>query len=166
MRHHVEASNDERPNSIFRQQESMAESKHTDRPGWASIARASVFSDDDDDWTNPAKTITGKVMLYAEDSLMQLNMCCSGEAHLLEDGDMDVSGLVTKSQNLSLHHTEAQKKNNSEVMKIIDKESVEVTLDNCPLSRSSAAGSKEIFYQEEVREAIDDDYTSTTNKCH
>lgn len=170
MRHHSETSTNGNmlsSNSIFREQEQEAESKNTDRLGWASITRASVFSDDDDDLTNPAKSFTGKVMLYAEDSLMQLNMCCSAESHLLEDGDVEVSGIVAKATNLSLHPIESQmKNNNSEVRKIIDKDSVEVALENNPSSQSSATAPNEVFYQEEVREAVDDGYTLSANKCH
>jgi len=162
MRHHGEEKDSENmiiKDSIFRQQEYMVESSNREernrRNEWGGITRASVLSDDNNETLNPAKSITGRVLLYAEDSLMQY-MCCSDEGRYLEDdnSDIEVNSTINKSATFPLHPSE-HKSNNKDVLKIIDKESVEVSLDRASQSWFSAKP-KEIIYQEEVRDSVDD----------
>jgi len=163
MRHQGEEKDSESmiiKDSIFRQQEYIVESSNREqgsgRNEWAGITRASVLSDDDDESSDPANTITGRVMLYAEDSLMQWNMCCVDEGRYLEDdnSDIEVNSIIGKSATFPSPSTEHKKSKNKDVLKIIDKESVEVSLDGASQSRTTKP--KEIFYQEEVRDSVDD----------
>jgi len=170
MRHHEQAKDGDqmiKVDSIFRQQEYLVESNTTEeriqRNEWASITRASVLCDQNEEMASLGRNITRRAMLYAEDSLMQLRMFCSEDESLLEDvSDIEVDNLIFKSATFPLSPSEQPQTERPEVFKIIDKESVELTLDNTPSSNSSkAAAAKEVYYEEEIRQSFDDDFAST-----
>lgn len=172
MKHHKKAKREEEEHimvsSIFRNQEFSVESENAAsvewRGDWAALSRASALCEAKDGSSAPGRGIatnTSKVTLFSDDSLMPWRPGCSEEGSWADDeSDIEVEHLVKSARFVS---SPIIQRRPTDIVKIIDTESVELTLDHSN-SFAHPVKSKEVIYQEEVRESFDE-FIPPLNLC-